>query len=471
MVEASLQVTAETHGIRCDNCGGRFPLATLSPGSRCAYCGAPLRLEGPAVQAARQYRDDFFGEMRRADHEHAQASRWETWHGQGARPLAWIGLVALVAAAPVLQIVAGMVAHVAPLPPEVAELLQGLSATCGAVVMFGAAGAYLFWLNRRSRVGPARVATAPGAPSRVACPHCGAPSELGLGQHVQTCSHCAGALIPGQTVMSAGLDAARLAHRAARLQRFSAERRGMLGIHRTTAGYRHLMPLAYAIPFVPMVLSALVVPLSAARGSGLAMVCVSAGVLLILGVGAVGGVRWLSGGRRKRLALQGALRDLARQFGGGASDQLEDLVRWLDASWAGPYEARYVGGGPGLAMAFASAWGYPVAVVLNLEDGGRYAQCPPYVRVLLAAWVPSASDGGPPPPPGPEALQTIEWLRAEGFLVSCEEGGILAMAQDPLIHRLREHPGGARQLATVVGHLARLAYEVGARPVAPASGS
>lgn len=457
-------MSSEGRAIRCGGCGAHFPLATLSPGASCPYCGTALDLGTAPAREARQYEDDFFAEMRRADQDRQAAVSWGRWADGGTQSKAWLALLVVMLLGPVASTALGALAHQLPMPDTLRDAIGGLASTCGVGLMLVAVVGYVAWMARATRVRRAGPADA-GPPSRVACPHCGAPNELAPGQALQTCAHCRGALVPSRTVIQRGLDAARAARRQASLTRYAAERRGMLGLHQWTRGYDKTMPVFLLLTVVPMFLGYGVLRVYATDHTPLEYACIGGPILLAIGLVAAGATWWLARWRRRRQAWRGAVSDLARQFGGWSSEDLEDFVGWLEATWAGPYDTRFIGGGPRWAAALASAWGYRVAVVLNPEVSGQYAMSPSYARVLLAAWVPSASDGGPPPTPSPEAQRTIDWLKSAGFLVSCEEAGILAMAQQGVVDELKKHPASAHQLAPIVGHLARLAHEIGAQPV------
>ncbi|MCA9605629.1 MAG: hypothetical protein KC619_08550 [Myxococcales bacterium] len=463
-----MNATSEGKGIRCTRCGGTFPLATLAPGAICPYCGARQEMNATAVVEAQRYRRDVFEEMRAADRERGAVSAWGQWSGNASLPLAVVLFSSLMFVVPlVLAIPSYLVAfgHL-QVPPALLTLLGSGAPICATIATVAATMGFVAFQMRRTRAAP-RTGPSLGPGSKVACPHCGAPSQLVPGQHVATCAHCRGALVPSRTVMIAGLDAARTARRQASLERYRTERRGMLNVASYTGAWQRAMPLVYVLAFAPMVLGVCVLPFGAMGGhvSLPALLFVGLPLLFVAALAVGGAAFYFVRARQRRRAERRTLEDLAAQFRGRAIGSLEAFVGWLDACWAGPYDTRFVGAGPRFGGALIDAFGYPAAVVLNpTASRGPGLQIPTHVRVLIAAWVPSASDGGPPPALGPEAERTMAWLRAAGFLVSCEEGGLLAMAQAPVVEHLRRHPEAAHQLAPVIGHLARLAHEVGAQP-------
>ena len=462
--------TSQGQGIRCSSCGAAFPLTTLAAAIACPYCGARQELRGGSFEDVRQYRADVFSEMHAADAETRQADAWSAWRGQAGMPTMMLGIVLLVMVGPMCLSLPVYLLHLGHLqiPPAIEGILGVLGSFCTIGVVIAAIGGAAYMQSRRNaqRANP----RAANRETKVACPHCGARSRLSAGQAVQTCEHCRGALMPSKTIMVQALDGVRLVKRRAMLTRYAAEREGMLGVQTYTRRYARIMPLFFIIPMAPMLLGVCAVPFSAlSEGSSLATaLLVLVPILLLVGAAAAVGAFFLMRAHQRRQAFRRSLDDLAMQFHGRASLALDDFVRWLNTSWAGPYDLNFVCAGSGFGTVTVDAWGYSAAVAINPKrqayPQGNY---PIYVRIAVAAWIPSRSDGGPPPPLDPRALQTMAWLQSAGFAVSCEEGGLLATAHPHVVEQLRESPEAAHQLAPVLGHLARLAHEVGARPVGP----
>ncbi len=453
-------------GIRCQHCGGTFPLATLAAGVCCPYCGTAQSMTSTAIDEARRYRSEFFSQMRAADAERDQAAMWSRWrdHARGSQ----LGLVLVlgVSVLPCLLAVPSwlLASSGVTLPPALSGVASAATSICPLVLVVTV---MLAWGLRQTRASRPPSPTEPGRAHPLACPHCGAPNEVAPGQHVATCAHCHGALMPSRTAMLAGLDDARAAHRRALLARYRAEREGMLGVARTTGSYAKIAPLFYVVPLAPMLLGVCALPLAGGRFDPLDLVVVGAPLLLIagvvLGAAAFVFVRW----RERTATYERALADLAYQFNGRATRELADFVGWLNTLWAGPYDVRFVGAGPRFGAVLGDAWGFPAAIVLDPAPPlmQQTTTGPRHARILVAAWIPGRSEGGGPPPLDPSAQRTMAWMQASGFFVSCEEAGILAMARDEVVDRLRREPAAVHQLAPVLGHLVRLAVEIGAQPV------
>lgn len=462
--------TSQGQGIRCSGCGGTFPLTTLAAAIACPYCGARQDLSGGRFEDVRQYRANVFSEMNAADAERKQANAWSAWRGGGGMPTLMLGIVLLVMVGPMCLSLPMYLLHLGHLnvPPAVEGIVSALGSLFTVLVFVAAIGGAAWMQSRRNAQGSAAGASA--RETKVACPHCGARSRLAAGQVVQTCEHCRGALMPSKTIMVQALDEVRLMKRRAALARYAAEREGMLGVQAYTRRYARIMPLFFIIPFAPMVLGVCAVPFGALDGNASLAQALLVLVPMLLSMGAAAAVAayFLLRAYQRRQAFRRSLEDLATQFHGRASLALDDFVRWLNTSWAGPYDLNFVGAGSAFGTVSVDAWGYSAAIAINPKrqayPQGRY---PTYVRIALAAWIPSRSDGGPPPPLDPRALTTMAWLQSAGFAVSCEEGGLLATAHPHVVEQLRQSPEAAHQLAPVLGHLARLAHEVGARPVGP----
>ncbi len=422
-----------------------------------------------AHHEARQYRNDVFAEMRAADAERRQAAAWGQWSGAGpSYAKAWIAIVPIFVIVVLVVSLLSVLGSTGVVPLEIVGNLRYLSGPCLPLLIFGAAGASAFFQLRRSQSAQTAGAIAPI--SKVACPHCGAPNHLIAGQHVHTCGHCGGALMPSKTVMVQSLDAMRAERRRATLERYRAERRGMLGVGSYTRASTRFVPFYDLVIFAPMACTFLAgagavlneAPLYAMWPFVIALAVVS---VIVAGAAVVLGLRFW---QRKKDWREG-LAQLAHQFHGRASDRVEDFVSWLDSFWAGPYDVRHLFGGSRFAVVSLDAWGYAAVLALDpkrgpYEGAGYY---PTYVRVVLAGWVPNASDGRGPPPIVPAAHATIEWLRAWGFTVSFEEAGIVAAAAPWVVYRVAREPSTVVQLAPVIAHVVRLAHEVGVQPVAP----
>jgi len=446
-------------------CGGALSHST---DALCTFCGARDPARSDAVDRAHEYRDDHFAVMRKADAENKRADLWTRAPGlfDESGPLAAIiGAVSLVTS---FIVVSGrfLLSYLVDLPPEeLRRYIAGLGLVIGFLGLPAAIFVYVTWQEWRGRDHAPRT-TAVRA-SRLSCPHCGAPNVAKAGQPSHTCSHCRGALVPSRVAIAAALETAQEDLRLARIERHRAERVGMLGMSHASRGNAAIGSILLGVASVPAIAVLSAVVYLGATGRFPPGIQVILWILMTLGVVGVGGAgaHFFWQRHRRRRAWQEALEDLAFQFGGVVSTRLDDLVTWLNRYWAGLYEPRYLASGRRSGAVLVEAFGYQAAVALKLDRNRADA----YVRVLLAAWVPGPSEGGDAPQIDPRARATKRWLEAAGFRVRFEEAGILAVAQPAVLRLLRKSPGQLHQLAPVIGHLARLAGEVGATPAAAAT--
>lgn len=439
-------------GVQCTACGGTFPLQTLAATAVwCPYCGVRQELAQPAHDEARRYREDVFGAMRAADADRKQAERLAQWSDKSS-PAQFLMLVLIL-----VPITLAWVAGPAGIS---AETVMAVAIAAGAALLVVAVVAFV--QHQRARGGPPSALQAqPSAATRakkVACPHCGAPNQLLVGQAVHTCAFCRGALMPSRTAMVQALDALRLERRTAALVRHRAERL------RTAKDRRAESPkllLWIPVGLAPLLLLPIAV---IAKLDGASRIFGGAVIVVCIAACALGWARLRA--RRRLQVFHEALSDLAAQFHGCASTQLDDLVRWLDDHWAGTYELRRLWAGPRFGTVTVDAWGFAALVVMNPAKGGPLSDHHPrYADILLAAWVPGVSEGHPAPPLDPRATGTLEWLRRSGFDVRRTEAGLIASAHPAVIDHLEREPGRVHHLATIIGHLVRLAHEIGAQPV------
>jgi hypothetical protein len=463
--------TSEGRGLRCERCGGTFPIQTLAAAVRCPYCGAATDLSRQTVVQAKAYRADVFAEMRRADAERrAAAEAWQahrTMEGAQKSSVQTLWIFIAMNALPALFVPCIFFFQLASGPRPQLEAMAGpalgVAGTLCPMVLLLAIPGYGLFANRREERRAARARAAAGGAAEVACPHCGAPNRLAPGQAVQTCGHCRGALVPSQTVMVRGLDAVREARRRASLERFRAERRRDASGSASRQVSFYLVFWVLQVAPVPVIALAFLLYLAVTRLDWTALLLLAVAVFLpVGGATAYFTHRWLRI-RQRRRELRAALEDLAVQFHGEAAFARSAMLDWLDAHWAGPYDVAFLAAGKDFGAVRLDAWGFPTLVAVNPRagfGGGRR-----YVRLLLAAWIPGLSDGQPAPPLDARAEATLRWLRASGFDVERTPAGLVATARPHVLERIAKEPDEVHPLALVVGHLTRLAQEIDAAPV------
>jgi hypothetical protein len=313
------------------------------------------------------------------------------------------------------------------------------------------------------RRGTAKTAAVGG--TAVACPSCGAAHPFVHGQPLHRCTYCGAALLPTQTVIQAGLDAARAARRHAELERWRKERS-------LVAAYQGMGLSGNAVLFMalgPMILMLGVgcIAFSWQMATGeepyspgiFALWAIWLGCIAVL----VGGTWWT---RHRKSLVRAACQALAAQLGGHPIETIQQMVGWLNEYWAGPYESRHLSGVGLYGGAFGSMEGYAVlAELFGTRD--KYRQ--PRVHLMVAAWVPGLSDGTGQLPPASAVVEAERQALAQmGFRVEPNQGGLLLVAHGDRVKRFIEDLSELGRLAPVLMHGVRMAQALGATPVARA---
>jgi hypothetical protein len=445
----------QARGIPCPRCGGIFPVTDLAREVHCPYCAHRFALSREAIAELDRYQRAVHSALGHADSEHEKAAAWNA--SAEAMSNSWVGLAAfgvllalLVIGAFALQ--AALMAGV--LSQDVIPVLSTVMVIGVFVITIGLST----WLTIRARR-PAQTASAGAA--RVACPSCGAPNQLDAGRKLETCRFCRAALVPSRTVMVQAMDAAHAARRAAEIQRYRAERKGMVAaMSRSFAGATPYIVLGSFLPITGG--SALVMTgqlLAGDRPPPLAAIAAIGG-LASLNVALIALVYTWRSNRKQR--VEAALTALARQFGGTLLPGLPGVALWLDAYWAAPYDHKHVCSGPYHAAARLDAGGY--AALIDVDPVSSMPNYyPPRVHLILAAAVPEHA----PPAASAAVHASRAWLEQAGFTLEIQPSGLLARAQGTTLTRLRKNPESLHVLSTVLTTLVGLARGLGAEPVAP----
>lgn len=435
-------------------------MATLTSAVRCPYCQHRQALSSQTYQELRAYGAEMERRLGMANQELQRADAWARWHGSGRTPGKSLAVaLGLMMGVPMLLAGGAYVAHALGLfesggGPVLSFVIMG--ASYGGVVI------YLVWYYASRRGGASRR-TQVGV-SRVACPNCGAPNEMRAGKTVETCGHCGAALTPTKTVMMEGLTAAQQHIRRSSLERYRAERKGMAQVLGTSAA--NFLPFIIIGSFFPMIVLTTIVFSWQMFVTGEEPFDPLIFVFWAMSAALVGGlIGFVMYRRAKKAAWRQGLGDIARQFHGNVTNDLTQMVGWLNRYWAAPYPILWLWKGVYFGAASLDVHGYPTLV--DVEPHGYQNSYPARVHVVLAAWVPGLSEGGSPPPLQGRALELRDWLSRSGFDVEPTPGGLLARARPEVISRLRSDPSRAHELAPIIASLAEIAEQIGARPVQP----
>jgi ribosomal protein L37AE/L43A len=454
--------TART--VHCTRCGGDVPVTRAAAEVRCPFCQAHVAMPAWLQHELASYEGSLRQREQDLAREHAHGAMWAMYRrgnsGTGLVLLAFFGVPALVAGLGALGALLGMYST---------ESLAQNGAGVMPFVMYGGVGLAIYLSYRRWRKArDARPGLAAGQ-SAVACPTCGGRNVMRAGVATEQCAFCGATLLPSRTLMMRAVADAEAQVRAARLARYREEREGMVRVLSYSAGSQGFMWWYMGFVFALPVVGGMVALTGAALSDNPELMPgVYAGWPIVLGVLAL--LIALAMRRRDRRRRTGeALAALATQFGGEVRAGAQQLVGWLNALWAGPYDVRGLYAGKGHKTVPVVVGGYQVLV--DLEPDGLSASrggYEPRLLVLLAAAMPGAPEAGTSTlPETPAVRSAARWLRDAGFGVSAQSAGLLAAATPAVLARCKKHPELLAGLAPVVNTMVTLAHALDGAAVHP----
>jgi len=446
--------TADT--VLCDRCGANFRVQALEAVVPCPYCGHQQQLSQERLGQLAAYQQQVGAHDAAADEHAQQLAAWQQWYGDssdGQRKLGtgtfflfFGGFAALSGGLGALLAALGIIGW------ELVPTFVMMGGFLPAMVAFY--GLYFYRLSQTQRAQADRAGAV-----RVACPSCGAPGGLTPGEVVDHCKHCRAPLVPTREIMAQAVDAAVQARRQTAIERYRAERDAMSQIYSRSASgaavYFAILPFALMISATAIGFTHEVVTgESTARPEGLAVLWLLVFVLW----GVLFGIIMIRRNRRAR--TRAALDHLARQFSGQVLENMRGTAGWLNQFWAGPYaiEQFYVGSGYGAAALRVG----PFLALLDYNPN-RAQHMKRRAQLMIAAWVPGASDGGQAVVPV-TAQPLVRELGREGWEITFQEGGLIVKADDQLVHQMKK-PGALHVVAPVLDRAVRLAEAMGCRPV------
>jgi hypothetical protein len=444
--------------LKCASCSGAFEPTALAPRVRCPFCGHEQAIELELLTRLDGYRERILDQVDAIADERRQAERYDAWYGRMRRgsPRLVLAMTVIFMLVPTLFGLA-MWALVSLFGPA-AEGLMPLLPIPLMLTVFAAIAGWTVWLYSGKRQ---RRRTSELGAAALACPGCGAVSRIEPGERATACAFCGASLLPPEPVMGQSLAAAERAEVEARLQRYRAEREGIVKVYSYSAqGYVHWMVLG---PFALMTGGGAVV-FSVEMVSGrepfspgifliwamfFGCVAIAAGITIYR---RVQGDRW-----------NAALAAVARSSGGRALAGIDGLASWLDAHWAGPYDLRFLYAGSFAHGAALTADGYPGLLWIDPTAASQHH--PARAHLFVAAWIPGVANEDVASIPS-AARPLLTELRREHD-VELQEGGLFVSLDAQEVKRLRRDPSRVTALAPLFGRLASLARALGATPVAP----
>lgn len=388
--------------LECRQCGNRIAPEQLGPAVRCPYCHAEQAVDPALLQQVRQYT----GQVQQLT---------QTAHGE-RRQVAWWGQQSFTQHA----VFGGMICGVGGLVLVLVLMGTGVVPErfgfLGPLAMFGGGGlgAVVAYNLARSRAKRRSDSNAVAA-NEVACPTCGAPNSFRPGQTVESCAYCGGGLVASEQTMDAGVDAAADVARRAAMERYRAERTGM--VNAAAMSTRWSRPVLF--------------------------------------------------GRRRWDRFEAAANALAADDG-HALLGLPAVAGWLNRYWAGSYPVTDLLSGKASFGAAMRLEGYPVLVFA--DDGPMSVQAQPKVHLLLAATIPGVSEEtSGAPARGGAVDEWLDALRRDAGEPEVQQAGILVRMREDEVTMVQKRPERLAELRPVLDTMVRAAVALDAQP-APSIG-
>jgi len=416
--------------IKCADCNASFEVQGLSGTVTCTYCGHVQRLDPALLEEMRSYADGVQGRVAEADRERAHAAAWNRSTDQmsGKRGI-WIYVMAfgLMGGLPMLCVFVGLFLLTRGILPQDKQHYINVAAMIASGVGMLT---YFVWYFAKGR-GKKQTLVAGAS---LTCPDCGAPNVLEAGQTLETCRHCGAAILPSQDAQQQVLDRARAEARQARLERYSAERRGMAAIYSrsmTGATLVYFIGGSFLLPLGGGTLFFTIGMITGSEEYSPAILIMWA-MTLALVAGIAGIVLWQ---RSRKARLRQGLEVLCALFRGSILGGLQGSVQWMDEHWAGPYDVHDLTRGSYGDSAGLVVQGYPVLVDVDPVPPAK--QIRPRALALVACELPGSGD----------AMETtlqltgqarilLERIKRMGFDVETSEGGLLARADALMVRRI-----------------------------------
>ena len=442
--------------LRCERCGAEFASWPNSERARCSSCQHEQAVSQALRQDLARYGEHVAGEQARTREAQREAVNWEHWADQysPSKSRGWIIPLLVATVVPGIAIVVAFAAHqLAWIGAAAAEVVGGILACLSSV----GALAYVVVYFAKQRRAPGETVV---PQLRVACPICGAPGELAVGQPARGCRFCRGAVLASAPVRESGRAAASAQRRHATFEKNREMRRAVrnlaaYGVDGNAFG-------AYALGAIWLVFLAVLVIFSYLVGVGserddqnaLPYLWAFAAVASLIAAGIV--VYQRRQAQRRRAAVEG----VALQMRGFVTRGLDATLDWLDSYWPGDYDPAFLAGTERVQIETTFS-GCPLLVVWkrsNAEDDESLLHVLFGFEVRAGAELPTSLADLPS---GNWACGVFRHLRFAPQLSDC---GLLLRADSELVNALDHSPEALDLILQLDAPLGRLLSELAVVP-------
>jgi predicted lipid-binding transport protein (Tim44 family) len=439
-MHASAQIAA--HALPCPHCGGIFPVDGLADELRCPYCMGTFALDSVARARLAGYQQQVQAALADAGEHLGHVRAWQ----QAADPSRVRKLNILVLGGFAALLMVGALAAALLLLLDLEQMIGWLT----IVIPLGFVAIVLVVVVISSRA-PQKAQASAGSHT-VACPSCGAPNRMRVGDALERCRFCRGALVASKEVVEAGIDAADAVRHAAMFDRHRLERQGTAQAMRHNATHHYLALIVFGSLALPLGIGTLAMTNEMLFGSEpLSLAGLFAMWGMLCAVLTAGMVVWQLH-RLRKARYERVLDDLAVQIGGQRTASVFPVVEWLNHYWATEYDLAWLRAGAYHGAAFGHVHGLPCLIHLDLHSADSHHK--PHAILVVASWLSASRDRLATMDPNARAC--IDWLERAGFGVRIDEGGVLASANDSTLKIIRREPTLAHMLITVLTTLSGL---------------
>lgn len=435
---------SEVKSLQCGRCGGPVGLNALTAPATCPYCGQQASLSERVQRALRQYGTTVSLGLGAIRSERGAVA------DQAASKLAQGRLIVVLGPVTAAAVIATTLVHGAL--GDLSPLATLFTWLCALVMPVG------IWIIAEYRIRGSRGAPViPPSAGTVVCPECGAQHTLAATGITDKCGSCGAALLPSRALATRGKRAIDGMLLFERMRRWRGERaewnaRVARSDGRVVDDDRVIRPRVASI-FLAGGTTMLVMQLliwgmrsRTIAGGTVAAAIVGGGMLLV--------AEWFLDTWRMAPRWTRAARRLQGELGGGK----QDVLAWLNSSWAGAVPDSINERGRHHQVVMTRVRDFPVMLYANTSG----------VTLLLAAWTPGVSDTPDLDPlsgawrDAAAVREILVELSASDVDVVVARAGLIGFATKNSMSKFRATPEELKGLAPTIRRLADLAVAVGA---------